>query len=94
MCLSRGIELLKPGRQPNGQKEDLNVVVEVEAYWDGESWCARGIRESIYTHGATLDSLWRNIREAVNLHLEGENPTGEPIEIELLIKADAAIATG
>ncbi len=39
------------------------MLVKVEVYHDGESWCARGIGE--------------NIREAVGLHFEGRVPPSE-----------------
>jgi len=46
-------------------------MVKLEAYCDGESWCARGIGEDIFTQGQTFDELIENIREAVALHFEG-----------------------
>jgi hypothetical protein len=47
-------------------------MVKIEAYHDGEMWCARGIAVDIFTQGETLDELMANIREAVALHFEGE----------------------
>jgi hypothetical protein len=46
------------------------MLVKVEAYHDGESWCARGIGQDIFTQGATVDELNINIKEAVALHFE------------------------
>jgi len=46
------------------------MLVKVEVYNDGESWCARGIGEDIFTQGTTVDELYKNIREAVALHFE------------------------
>ena len=46
------------------------MLVKLEAYHDGEFWCARGIGQSVYTQGANLDELMDNIREAVSLHLQ------------------------
>lgn len=37
-------------------------------------YIAEGIDLSIVTQGKTLDELADNIKEAVELHLEGENP--------------------
>jgi len=54
------------------------VLVKIETYFDGEFWCARGIREDIFTQGETLDDLYQNIQEAVSVHY-GE--TDEPITI-------------
>ncbi len=47
------------------------MLVKVEVYHDGESWCARGIGEDVFTQGQTVDTLFENIREAVGLHFEG-----------------------
>ena len=37
------------------------MQVKVEAYHDGESWCARGIGEDFFTQGDSLDELMDNI---------------------------------
>jgi hypothetical protein len=50
------------------------MLVKVEVYNDGELWCARGIGEDIFTQGSTVDELYKNVREAVALHFEGEIP--------------------
>jgi hypothetical protein len=52
------------------------MLVKIEVYNDGESWCARGIGEDIFTQGQTLDELYTNIKEAVSVHFED----GEPLE--------------
>jgi len=70
------------------------VLVKVETYFDGESWCARGIGEDIFTQGSTLDELYENIKEAVSVHY-GE--TDEPITILTLSEvrlANAKASTG
>ena len=54
------------------------MLVKIETYFDGESWCARGIGEDIFTEGPTLDELYKNIKEAVALHFEELH---EPITI-------------
>jgi predicted RNase H-like HicB family nuclease len=46
------------------------MIVKIEAYHDGEFWCARGIGEDIFTQGETFDELIENIKEAVILHFE------------------------
>ncbi len=48
------------------------MLVKIEAYHDGEFWCARGIGEDIFTQGETFDELIENIKEAAALHFEGE----------------------
>ena len=54
------------------------MLVKIETYFDGESWCARGIGEDIFTQGKTLDELRINIKEAVSAHFAEVN---EPITI-------------
>ena len=44
------------------------MLVKIETYFDGKSWCARGIDEDIFTQGSTLDELSQNINEAVDAH--------------------------
>ena len=63
------------------------MLVKIEAYFDGEFWCARGIREDIFTQGDTLDDLYQNIKEAVSVHY-GE--TDEPITILTLSEVKLA----
>jgi len=58
---------------------DLNIgtpmLVKIEVYNDGESWCARGIGEDIFTQGQTLDELYANIKEADSVHFGDEEPS-------------------
>jgi hypothetical protein len=61
------------------------MLVKIEVYNDGESWCARGIGEDIFTQAQTVDELYSNIKEAVALHFEnGSRPT----EIDILIVSE------
>jgi predicted RNase H-like HicB family nuclease len=53
------------------------MLVKIEAYYDGEFWCARGIGEDIFTQGETLDELIENIKEAVALHFDEVDPLPE-----------------
>ncbi len=55
------------------------MLVKIEVYNDGESWCARGIGEDIFTQGTTVDELYKNIREAVALHFEDRTPPSEVV---------------
>jgi hypothetical protein len=50
------------------------MLVKIEVYNDGESWCARGIDEDIFTQGQTLGALYANIEEAVCVHFENREP--------------------
>jgi hypothetical protein len=61
-------------------------MVKMEAYSDGEMWCARGIGVDIFTQGRTFDELLENIKEAVALHFEG---SGERPEILVVREATA-----
>lgn len=51
------------------------MLVKIETYFDGESWCARGIGEDIFTQGKTLDELHDNIKEAVSVHFGDTDDT-------------------
>jgi hypothetical protein len=63
------------------------VLVKIETYFDGRSWCARGLDADIFTQASTLDELHRNIQEAVLLHY-GESE--EPITILTLSEVKLA----
>jgi predicted RNase H-like HicB family nuclease len=54
------------------------VQVKIETYFDGDFWCARGIREDIFAQGNTLNELYQNIKKAVAVHYGN---TDEPITI-------------
>lgn len=49
------------------------MLVKIEAYHDGEFWCARGIGEDIFTQSETFDELIENIKEAVTLHFDEDD---------------------
>lgn len=61
------------------------MLVKVEVYNDGETWCARGIGEDIFTQGETVDELYKNIWDAVTLHFEDKL---QPSEIDVLIVSE------
>jgi predicted RNase H-like HicB family nuclease len=58
----------------------LPKIVEMEAYYDGEAWCARGVDESIYTCADTLDALWERVQEAAEVHFDDK-----AVEVRLTI---------
>ena len=64
-------------------------MVKIEAYHDGEFWCARGIGEDIFTQGETLDELIENIKEAVALHFDGIEPLPDILLISEVKLSDA-----
>ena len=59
--------MIIPTNTPDGGE---SMLVKVEAYFDGEHWCAKAIGHDIYTQGDTLDELMNNVKEAVALHFE------------------------
>jgi hypothetical protein len=61
------------------------MLVKVEVYNDGESWCARGIGEDLFTQATTVDELYKNIREAVALHFEDRSPASA---IDILVVSE------
>lgn len=69
-------------------------MVKVEAYRDGEMWCARGIGVDVFTQGETLDELMENIREAVGLHFEGEAQVPDILVLSELKAGHAKAAAG
>ena len=60
------------------------MLVKLEAYHDGEFWCARGIGESVFTQGKTFEELLDNVREALALHFEEELEEGETLQVLIL----------
>jgi predicted RNase H-like HicB family nuclease len=53
------------------------MLLKIDAYHDGEFWCARAIGQDIFTQGATMDELIQNIKEAVTLHFEDSSTLPE-----------------
>jgi hypothetical protein len=49
------------------------MLVKIDVYQDGGSWCARGIGQDVFTQGRTADELFINIKEAVALHFENDS---------------------
>lgn len=45
-------------------------VLKTDIYHDGEFYCARCLDMNVFTQGATLDEVVRNLKEAIRLHLE------------------------
>ena len=44
--------------------------VKAYVYFDGKHYCVRCSPIDVYTQGKTLDEAVKNVREAVDLHLE------------------------
>jgi len=73
------------GRQRYDRSKGERMLVKIEVYHDGESWCARGIGEDIFAQGKTADELFENIKEAVPTHFE--NGT-DPVDIDILVVSE------
>jgi predicted RNase H-like HicB family nuclease len=68
------------------------MLLKFEVYKDGRWWGARALGHAIFTQAKSLDQLYKNIQEAAHLHFEEEVERGEKLEI--LILADAEVASG
>jgi predicted RNase H-like HicB family nuclease len=70
------------------------MLVKMEAYYDGEFWCARGIGCDVFTQGATFDELIENVKEAVALHFEDDEPASEVLLLSEVKLDNAPVASG
>ena len=70
------------------------MLVKVEAYYDGEFWCGRGVGEDMFTQGKTLDELMENIKEAASLHFEDQLKLGESLHVLILSEMEVPGAPG
>jgi len=61
------------------------MLIKMEVYQDDGMWCARGIGEDIFTQAPTVDELFENIKEAVELHFENGS---KPPEIDILVVSE------
>lgn len=68
------------------------MLVKIEAYHDGKSWCGRGIGADFFTQGKTLDQLMRNIKEAASLHFDDALKRGETLN--LLVISETEVRRG
>ncbi len=51
----------------------MRSIIQFHISKEGEYYTASGIDFPVVTQGETLDELTANIKEAVSLHLEGED---------------------
>lgn len=51
----------------------MKHIIQFHIYKGDTHYIAQGIDLAIITQGKTLDELIKNLKEAVDLHLEGEN---------------------
>jgi len=50
----------------------MKSLIKAEIYHDGEYYCGRCLDFDVFTQGKTLDELVHNLKEAVQLHFEGD----------------------
>ncbi|MCK4387034.1 MAG: type II toxin-antitoxin system HicB family antitoxin [Candidatus Pacebacteria bacterium] len=53
----------------------MKSIIQFQISKEGNYYTASGVDLPVVTQAKTLDELTRNIKEAVNLHLEGEDLT-------------------
>jgi len=66
------------------------MLVKLDAYFDGEFWCANGTSADVFTQGRTYEELLDNIKEAVSLHFEEEVGKGKTIEILVMSELEVS----
>ena len=64
------------------------MLVKLEAYHDGDFWCARGIGVSVFTQGETFEALLENAQEALALHFEEKLAQGELLQVLILTETE------
>lgn len=52
----------------------MKHIIQIYISKGEKYYVAEGVDLSIVTQGKTLDELVANVKEAIELHLEGENP--------------------
>ena len=52
----------------------MEKTIKAKIYFDGKFYCAKCLELDVFTQGKTVDETIENLKEAVNLHLEGNNP--------------------
>lgn len=68
------------------------MLVKIDSYFDGELWCARGVKDDIFTQGATYEELLENIKEAVELHFAEDVDAGKTVEV--LVMSEMEVGGG
>lgn len=58
---------------PSGYHDAVKKIIQVHIFKGDNYFVAECVDLPIVTQGATLDELAQNVREAIALHLEGEN---------------------
>ena len=64
------------------------MLVKLEAYYDGDYWCARGIGVGVFTQGETFEALLENAQEALGLHFDEMLAHGEKLQVLFLTETE------
>ena len=67
------------------------MLVQIRVFRDENGvWCASGVDHGVHTQGATLDELFANIDEAVQLHFEDELTAGRTVDVLIVAQREFA----
>ena len=58
---------------PEGQNDGMKKIIQVRIYRGDKYFVGEAIDLAVVTQGLTLDEVTENLREAIALHLEGED---------------------
>ena len=64
--------MLRPVRRDYDER--MKRIIQVRIFRGEKYYVAECFDLPVVTQGATLDELMRNVKEAIDLQLEGENP--------------------
>ncbi len=80
------------GRRAAAPRDTVHAVVTRDRHW----YVAECLELAVVTQGRTLDELVANLRDAIALHLEGEDPasTGVVAEPRVSLTYEVAARTG
>jgi predicted RNase H-like HicB family nuclease len=65
----------------------MKKIIQFHIYKSDTHYVAEGVDLPVVTQGKTLDKVTQNLKEAVSLHLEGEQLSDFNLEESLLILA-------
>lgn len=72
----------------------MKKIIQIHIYKGDKQFVAEGIDFPVVTQGKTLDELSRNVEEAINLMLEGENPADFGFEENPSVLASMELSVG
>lgn len=70
----------------------MKRIIQFHIYKGEKYYIAQGVDLPVITQGKTLDALAKNIKEAVELHLEGENLSDFDLEKHPSILANVELS--